>query len=378
MTHASVRARSSRCRSVVRLSVGIEDATTCSPTSRRRCRRSSGGAGWASVRSSLSICCAPPARGIASGSQESAHSASRRVLPRAGGASASRRCARRINRACSARGSRFGSPDPVVSACRRSFRVPEVADGWPYSREGWQFFEGRGDPANGTIGGMTSSARRVVDLSHPIRAGSSPTRASPRRRSRRTSPARTRARLRPGHRVRDRPHHDGRQHRHLPRQPVPPLRRRRRPRGPRPRRARRPAAPRSPTAGADGRGIAAEAFSDRDLARHGGAAAHRLGPALRRARVRAGAPFLTEAGAQYLVDAGVALVGIDSLNIDDTESGGERPGALASCSPPASTSSSTSPASTRCPRAAPASPPCRPRSRLRHLPGAGVRRGAGR
>ncbi|TFC02367.1 cyclase family protein [Cryobacterium adonitolivorans] len=38
-----------------------------------------------------------------------------------------------------------------------------------------------------------------------------------------------------------------------------------------------------------------------------------------------GAPFLTEAGAQALVDAEVALVGIDSLNIDDTESGGERP-----------------------------------------------------
>jgi kynurenine formamidase len=38
-----------------------------------------------------------------------------------------------------------------------------------------------------------------------------------------------------------------------------------------------------------------------------------------------GAPFLTEDGAQLLADAGVALVGIDSLNIDDTESGGSRP-----------------------------------------------------
>jgi arylformamidase len=37
------------------------------------------------------------------------------------------------------------------------------------------------------------------------------------------------------------------------------------------------------------------------------------------------APFLTEAGAAFLVDAGVLLVGIDSLNIDDTESGGSRP-----------------------------------------------------
>ncbi|MEZ3161612.1 cyclase family protein [Microbacterium sp. BWT-B31] len=38
-----------------------------------------------------------------------------------------------------------------------------------------------------------------------------------------------------------------------------------------------------------------------------------------------GAPFLTGEGAQWLIDAGAALVGIDSLNIDDTESGGERP-----------------------------------------------------
>jgi kynurenine formamidase len=38
-----------------------------------------------------------------------------------------------------------------------------------------------------------------------------------------------------------------------------------------------------------------------------------------------GAPFLTADGAEYLVGAGAALVGIDSLNIDDTESGGERP-----------------------------------------------------
>ncbi|MDR6973283.1 cyclase family protein [Leifsonia shinshuensis] len=38
-----------------------------------------------------------------------------------------------------------------------------------------------------------------------------------------------------------------------------------------------------------------------------------------------GAPFLTEDGARHLADAGVALVGIDSLNIDDTESGGTRP-----------------------------------------------------
>ncbi len=38
-----------------------------------------------------------------------------------------------------------------------------------------------------------------------------------------------------------------------------------------------------------------------------------------------GAPFLTGEAAQWLIDAGAALVGIDSLNIDDTEAGGERP-----------------------------------------------------
>ena len=38
-----------------------------------------------------------------------------------------------------------------------------------------------------------------------------------------------------------------------------------------------------------------------------------------------GAPFLTPEGVDYLVSQNVTLVGIDSLNIDDTESGGERP-----------------------------------------------------
>jgi arylformamidase len=37
------------------------------------------------------------------------------------------------------------------------------------------------------------------------------------------------------------------------------------------------------------------------------------------------APFLTEAAARYLVERRVTLVGIDSVNIDDTQSGGERP-----------------------------------------------------
>ena len=38
-----------------------------------------------------------------------------------------------------------------------------------------------------------------------------------------------------------------------------------------------------------------------------------------------GAPFLTADGVDYLISQKVTLVGIDSLNIDDTESGGERP-----------------------------------------------------
>ncbi len=36
-------------------------------------------------------------------------------------------------------------------------------------------------------------------------------------------------------------------------------------------------------------------------------------------------PYLTEAGAQHLIDAGAVLVGIDSINIDDPVPGGARP-----------------------------------------------------
>lgn len=76
---------------------------------------------------------------------------------------------------------------------------------------------------------------------------------------------------------------------------------------------------------ARGRGIGAELFLDRSLAGsavllHTGWDEHFGTPAY-----ASGAPFLTEDGARHLVEAGVALVGIDSLNIDDTESGGERP-----------------------------------------------------
>ncbi|KQM80738.1 cyclase family protein [Agromyces sp. Leaf222] len=73
------------------------------------------------------------------------------------------------------------------------------------------------------------------------------------------------------------------------------------------------------------RGIPAEVFFDRDLTGtavllHTGFDRYFGTP-----EYGHGSPFLTEAGARHLVGAGVALVGIDALNIDDTESGGERP-----------------------------------------------------
>jgi arylformamidase len=73
------------------------------------------------------------------------------------------------------------------------------------------------------------------------------------------------------------------------------------------------------------RGIGAEAFADLDLAGtavllHTGWDRHFATDAY-----AVGAPFLSEAGARALAAAGVTLVGIDSINIDDTESGGTRP-----------------------------------------------------
>ncbi|WP_167137042.1 cyclase family protein [Diaminobutyricimonas sp. TR449] len=73
------------------------------------------------------------------------------------------------------------------------------------------------------------------------------------------------------------------------------------------------------------RGIPASVFYDRDVAGravllHTGWDRHFGTPEYGR-----GAPFLTGSGARYLVEQGAVLVGIDSLNLDDTESGGERP-----------------------------------------------------
>ena len=77
-------------------------------------------------------------------------------------------------------------------------------------------------------------------------------------------------------------------------------------------------------AGADGRPIGSEAFAGRDV--EGRAVLVRTGwhRHWRTPSYLSGHPFLTEAAAQHLAEAGALLVGIDSLNIDDT-SGGERP-----------------------------------------------------
>lgn len=73
------------------------------------------------------------------------------------------------------------------------------------------------------------------------------------------------------------------------------------------------------------RGIRPETLADRDV--RGAAVLLHTGwdRWFGRPEYGTGAPFLTGEGAQWLIDQGAVLVGIDSLNIDDTESGGERP-----------------------------------------------------
>jgi arylformamidase len=78
--------------------------------------------------------------------------------------------------------------------------------------------------------------------------------------------------------------------------------------------------------GGDGpRGIPAEVLFDRELS--GAAVLLHTGWDSRfdTPAYATGAPFLSAEGVAHLVAQGVALVGIDSLNIDDSESGGERP-----------------------------------------------------
>ncbi|WP_345800727.1 cyclase family protein [Microbacterium sp. AZCO] len=75
----------------------------------------------------------------------------------------------------------------------------------------------------------------------------------------------------------------------------------------------------------DRRGIRAETLADRDV--RGAAVLLHTGwdRWFGQPEYGSGSPFLTEEGTRHLIDAGVVLVGIDALNIDDTESGGERP-----------------------------------------------------
>jgi kynurenine formamidase len=74
-----------------------------------------------------------------------------------------------------------------------------------------------------------------------------------------------------------------------------------------------------------GRGIGADRLAGRDLAGtavllHTGWDVHFGTPAY-----AFGAPYLSAEGVDFLVESGVVLVGIDSLNIDNTEGTGERP-----------------------------------------------------
>ncbi|WP_308491096.1 cyclase family protein [Microbacterium terrisoli] len=73
------------------------------------------------------------------------------------------------------------------------------------------------------------------------------------------------------------------------------------------------------------RGISAEMLADRDV--RGAAVLLHTGwdRWFGAPEYAVDAPFLTAEGAQWLIDAGAVLVGIDSLNIDDTQSGGQRP-----------------------------------------------------
>jgi kynurenine formamidase len=73
------------------------------------------------------------------------------------------------------------------------------------------------------------------------------------------------------------------------------------------------------------RGVPASVFFDRDVRGaavlvHTGWDRHFGSPEYAK-----GAPFLATDAVEYLVEQGAALVGIDSLNIDDAEAGGERP-----------------------------------------------------
>jgi arylformamidase len=73
------------------------------------------------------------------------------------------------------------------------------------------------------------------------------------------------------------------------------------------------------------RGVPASVFWDRDVADKAVLLNTGWDRNFGRPEYLTGSPFLTADGVDYLVSQGVTLVGIDSLNLDDTESGGERP-----------------------------------------------------
>jgi arylformamidase len=73
------------------------------------------------------------------------------------------------------------------------------------------------------------------------------------------------------------------------------------------------------------RGIPASTFQDRDVAGKAVLLATGWSRHFEMPAYAMGAPYLTAEGADYLARAGAVLVGIDSVNIDDTEGAGERP-----------------------------------------------------
>ena len=129
--------------------------------------------------------------------------------------------------------------------------------------------------------------------------------------------------LRAGDRVPHRPDRDGREHRHVPRHAVAPVRRGKPDLAGLPLEAAREPRGRSCSAAAlGGRGIDATALGSARRARQGGPRADRVGP------VSSGRPptgrdirssrATRRSGSR---DGGAALVGIDSLNVDDTADG---------------------------------------------------------
>jgi kynurenine formamidase len=76
---------------------------------------------------------------------------------------------------------------------------------------------------------------------------------------------------------------------------------------------------------AEARGVGADVFADRDVTNAAVLVRTGWDRLFGTPEYGRGAPFLATDAVEHLIAAGASLVGIDSLNIDDTESGGERP-----------------------------------------------------